>query len=193
MSGGAVSLQYFVLGLLAQRPMSGYDIKRFLNTLNWLIGSPSGGSLYPVLRALLQEDLVAVEVVPGLDRPPRKIYSITSAGCQALEAWIDKPAVADAPLKAFVMRLLIADSHSNAGLLAHLKGRRKQVADHRARLREGTGAPDEGLGLGQRLALGYGLALAKAELDWLDSTMEWLSQELLSEEDGQSVRVASAT
>jgi PadR family transcriptional regulator AphA len=193
MSGGTVSLQFFVLGLLAQRPLSGYDIKRFLNTLNWLIGSPSGGSLYPVLRALLQEDLVAVEVVPGLDRPPRKIYSITPAGRQALQAWIDQPAAANAPLKAFVMRLLIADSHSIARLLAHLERRRKQVADHRAKLREGTGAIDERLDLGQRLALGYGLALAKAELDWLDSTMEWLSEELLSGEDGQRVRAASAS
>ena len=193
MSGGAVSLQFFVLGLLAQRPMSGYDIKRFLNTLNWLIGSPSGGSLYPVLRALLEEDLVAVEVVPGLDRPPRKIYSITEAGRQALQAWIDKPAAANAPLKAFVMRLIIADSHSIARLLGHLERRRKQVADHRAKLREGPGAIEEELDLGQHLALGYGLALAKAELDWLDSTMEWLSEGLLSEEDGQSVRAASAS
>ena len=29
---------------LAQQPMSGYDIKRFLKGLSWLIGSPSSGS-----------------------------------------------------------------------------------------------------------------------------------------------------
>jgi DNA-binding PadR family transcriptional regulator len=61
MAAGTVSLRYFVLGLLAQEPMSGYDIKRFLKGLNWLIGSPSDGSLYPNLRALLQEE----EDVPG--------------------------------------------------------------------------------------------------------------------------------
>jgi DNA-binding PadR family transcriptional regulator len=61
MAAGNVSLRHLILGLLTRKPMSGYDIKRFLKGLNWLIGSPSDGSLYPNLRALLQEE----EDVPG--------------------------------------------------------------------------------------------------------------------------------
>ena len=30
--------------------MSGYDIKRLLKSLNWLVGSPSFGTLYPTLH-----------------------------------------------------------------------------------------------------------------------------------------------
>lgn len=186
MPAGVVNLNFFILGLLAQKPMSGYDIKRFMKSLGWLIGSPSGGSLYPVLRALLQEDLVTVEVIPGLDRPPRKIYSITGAGRQALQSWIDRPVVASTSLKAFVMRLLLADSHTQSGLLAHLQQRRAQVAAHHATLVKGAGNLDERSSLGQRLALDYGQALARAELDWLDSTQEWLSAQPLREEDDQS-------
>jgi DNA-binding PadR family transcriptional regulator len=186
MAAGTVSLRYFVLGLLTQQPMSGYDIKRFLKGLSWLIGNPSGGSLYPVLRALLQEDLVAVEVVPGLDRPPRKIYSITDAGHQALRAWIEQPIVASAPLKAFVMRLLLADSHSRGRLMAHLRRRRAQVATHRATLVGNAGMPSPRPNLGRELALDYGLALATAELAWLDTTLDRLREEPLPEEDAQS-------
>jgi len=36
------------------------------------------------------------------------------------------------------------------------------------------------------VAIEYGLALARAELDWLDSTREWLSERPLLEEDDQS-------
>ena len=115
MPTGKVSLRYFVLGLLAQQPMSGYDIKRFLKGLSWLMGSPSSGSLYPALRALLDEGLVSVEIVPGVDKPPRKIYSIEEAGKLELQAWIEQPIVSDASLKAFVMRLLLAGSFSPAG------------------------------------------------------------------------------
>lgn len=104
MAAGAVSLRYFVLGLLAQQSMSGYDIRRFLKSLSWLIGSPSSGSLYPILRALLEEGLATVETIPGLDKPPKKIYTITKAGRQDLQVWIDQSAVSKAPLKAFVMR-----------------------------------------------------------------------------------------
>jgi PadR family transcriptional regulator AphA len=186
MPAGVVNLNFFILGLLAQRPMSGYDIKRFMKSLSWLIGSPGGGSLYPVLRALLEEDRVAVEVIPGLDRPPRKLYSITEAGRQALQSWIQKPVVASSSLKAFVMRLLLADSYEQAGLLAHLQQRRAQVAAHYATFAEGIGTLDERSSLGQRIALDYGLVLARAELDWLDSAQEWLSKRPLLEEDDQS-------
>jgi DNA-binding PadR family transcriptional regulator len=175
MTAGTVSLRYLILGLFAQQPRSGYDIKRFFKGLNWLIGSPSSGSLYPILRTLRQEGLVSVEVIPGLDRPPRKIYSITQAGWRALQAWLERPAVANAPLKAFVMRLLLADSFSPSLLLAHMVRRRAQVADQQAALQEMSAALDGGSNLGQHLALDYGLALATAELAWLDGALGELS------------------
>jgi DNA-binding PadR family transcriptional regulator len=172
MIAGTVSLRYLILGLLAQRPMSGYDIKRFFKGLAWLIGSPSSGSLYPILRALLQQELATVHVIPGVDRPPRKIYSITDAGSQALQVWLDQPAAANAPLKAFVMRLLLADGLAPALLAAHLRQRRKQVAAHLASL-QGTAAA----GGGQQLAVDYGLALATAELVWLDGVLGELPEQ----------------
>jgi DNA-binding PadR family transcriptional regulator len=184
MAAGTVSLRYFVLGLLTQQPMSGYDIKCSLKGLSWLIGNPSGGSLYPVLRALRQEDFVTMETVPGLDRPPKKTYSITKAGHQALQAWIAQPIVANATLRAFVMRLLLADSHSPTRLTAHLQQRQAQVATRHASLARGL-ETSAGLNQGQQLALDYGLALATAELAWLDATLDRLRTQPLPEEDVQ--------
>jgi PadR family transcriptional regulator AphA len=152
--------------------MSGYDIMRFFKSLSWLIGRPSSGSLYPTLRALLEDGLATVEVFPGVDRPPRKIYSITEAGAQTLQAWIDRPAKSDARLKAFVMRLLLAESFSASRLAALLQHRRAQVAEQRAALEKMESAPHGQKDQGQYLALGYGLALATAELAWLDRTLQ---------------------
>lgn len=176
MPTGKVSLRYFVLGLLAQQPMSGYDIKRYLKVLSWLMGSPSSGSLYPVLRGLLEEGFVAVEVVPGVDKPPRKIYSLEEAGQQELQAWVEQPVVSDASLKAFVMRLLLADNFRPASLAAYLRQRRDQVAAHQADLTKMTRALDTGTDLGLSLALNYGLELASAEVAWLDSTLTELAE-----------------
>jgi len=176
MASGIVSLRYFILGLLTQQPMSGYDIKRFLKGLSWLIGSPSSGSLYPVLRTLLQEELATVEVIPGIDRPPRKIYSTTDAGRRVLGDWMDRPAVSNTPLRAFVMRLLLASSLPHAKLVAHLQQRRTQVAAHCDALKQAAAKLDGTVELGQRLAQDYGLALATAELAWLDATLERISE-----------------
>jgi PadR family transcriptional regulator AphA len=176
MAGNTVSFRYFILGLLTQQPMSGYDIKRFLKSLSWLIGSPSFGSLYPALHALLKDELVTVKVAPRESKPPRKIYSITDAGRQTLNDWIDQPATSRAPLKAFAMRLILADNFSHAGLIAHLQQRRDQVAAYHAALQQTTRVLREKTNPGQHLALDYGSALAIAELDWLDSTLNRLSQ-----------------
>ena len=192
MAGGTVSLRFFALGLLTQQPMSGYDIKCYLKGLSWLIGNPSGGSLYPVLRALRQDDLVTVEQVPGMGRPPKKIYSITEAGHQALQAWIEQPIAANAPLKSFVMRLHLADCHSQTTLRACLEQRRTQVATHHALLVRDRESPSAGLNLGQQVTLDYGLALAKAELAWLDATLDRLQEQPLHEEGVQGKSVASA-
>ena len=180
MPAGTISLRIFILGLLAQQPRSGYDIKRSLQSLRWLVGSPSPGSLYPILHSLLQEGSVSVATIPGIDRPPRKIYSITAAGKRSLEDWLDDPIAPDAPLKAFLMRLLLAGNFSRAALSADLQQRRSQVADQKESLQEMAQAylhpmACEEADLGECLAVNYGLALAVAELDWLDHTLVALS------------------
>ncbi len=159
--------------------MSGYDTKHFLKSLSWLIDSPSFGSIYPTLRALWEDGLVTVEVVPRQGKPPRKIYTITEAGRQALRGWVDQPVALDASLKTFVMRLILASNFSHTGLIAHLQQRRSQVAAHCATLKQIAEALDGTMDFGQRLTFGYGLTLATAELAWLDSTLEQLSQQPL--------------
>lgn len=172
-----VSIRQFILGLLNRQPMSGYDIKRFLKSLSWLVDSPSFGSLYPALHTLLQNHLVTVEVVSRQDKPPRKIYSITETGRQALQEWVDQPAAPGASLKAFLMRLILAGNLSQAGLIAYLQQRRTQVAAHQHAIAQTAQMMDDGLDLGERLAFDYGLAVASAELAWLDSTLEQFSQQ----------------
>ena len=169
-------IQHFILGLLTQQPMSGYDIKHFLNSLGWLIDVPSFGSLYSSLHTLLKDGLVTMEVIASQDRPSRKIYSITEAGEEALRAWLSRPTGSNDSLKKFVMRLALAGQLSQAGLLAHLEQRRAHVTAQKMTLEQAAEDKHEGADSRERLVLDYGLSLAAAELAWLDSTLAWLSQ-----------------
>jgi DNA-binding PadR family transcriptional regulator len=177
MPASNVSLRYFILGLLTQQPMSGYDIKRFLRSLSWLIGSPSSGGLYPALRALLEDGLVSVEVKLREHRPPRKTYTITAAGKRELQQWLDRPAGPDTSMKAFMMRLILASNYSRSGLMARMQQRRSQVAVHRLEMDQAVAGLDDTADLGQRLALDYALSVASAELAWLDRELNQVSQE----------------
>ena len=175
-----MSSRDLILGLLTRQPMSGYDIKRCFETFDWLIRSPSYGSLYPTLHALLEDGLVTVEVVHSDGKPPRKVYSITGAGRQALRKWIGQSEETGSSMKAFLMRLMMAGNLSRADLLAHLKNRRTQVADYRLTLEQTAKAVGEDVDLGERLALDYGLVLAAAEIAWLDGKLARLAQRSLS-------------
>ena len=183
---GTKSRRQLALGLLTQQPMSGYDIKRFLKGLSWLIDVPSLGSLYSSLHALLRDGLVTMEAVARQDRPPRKIYTITEAGKEALKVWLLQPVDSNASLKKFVLRLALVGQLSQVGLLAHLEQRRARVAAQRIALEQAIEAKDENTDLGERLMLDYGLSLATAELAWLDSTLARLSQPSLFVEAAES-------
>jgi DNA-binding PadR family transcriptional regulator len=183
---GTRGIRHFILGLLTQQPMSGYDIKRFLKSLSWLIEVPSLGSLYPSLHALLEDGLVTREVVTNQDRPSRKIYSITKAGEEALQEWLEQPSNSNASLKKFVMRLALAGQLSQVGLLAHLEQRRARVTAQKIALEQALESEAKSADLGERLMLDYGLSLAAAELAWLDSTLARLSQPSPSTETAEN-------
>ncbi|MBN1261959.1 MAG: PadR family transcriptional regulator [Anaerolineae bacterium] len=170
MATGASHYRFSILGLLAQHPLSGYDLKRVLNGLSWLIGSPSFGSLYPALHALQAEGLVAVETRLREGKPPRKIYSITEEGTAALEHWLDEPGAPQASLKGFVMRLLLAGVLEPEALTRHLVQRQTLVAGQLARLHE-----EMEHDAGQQLATAYQIAMARSELEWIQETLANLS------------------
>lgn len=175
MSTRLKSFHHFILGLLTQEPMSGYDIKRFLESLGWLVGSPSYGAIYPALHALLQDGLVTVQVLSDNNKPPRKIYTITRAGERALHEWILQPFDPNASTRAFTMRLILATHLSVDGLIAHLQQRYKQVADRRAGLAKMNDGLEKELDIGQRLTRDYGMRMAHAELLWLESVLQQLA------------------
>lgn len=175
-SGG---FRHFILGLLTHQPMSGYDIKQFLASLGWLVGSPSFGAIYPALHALLKDGLVTVEVLSYENKPPRKIYTITEEGEQALRQWINQPTPSGVSSRAFTMRLILADHLSMDGLVKHLRQRFHQVAIHHAALERMSDDLEEEADLGQHLAVDYGMAIASAELVWLEGLLQRLSTQPL--------------
>ena len=157
--------------------MSGYDIKRFFKSMSWLIGSPSFGSLYPALHRLLDEGLVTVEVVSQDDRPPRKLYSLTARGRAYLAHWMNQPAASALSLKSFVMRLALAGSLSSDGLHDYLVRRQEQVVGDRRMLVETAQDSADGTDVGEQLTLDYALAMADAELAWLERVLDTVKPE----------------
>jgi DNA-binding PadR family transcriptional regulator len=77
-----------VLGLLAEAPRYGYEIKsnlhdRFSSTIG-----VNNNTIYPLLRSFLHDSLVTKETVPVEGRPDRQVYTITDAGREELASMV---------------------------------------------------------------------------------------------------------
>ena len=177
MARSGVSFRLLVLGLLLRRPMSGYGIRRLLTGLGWLLGNPSFGTIYPALHALLEDGLVTVELVPHPTRPARKTYTITEDGKQSVQEWVAQNPPASIDLRSFLMRLVLAGNSSAGGLVAHLRRRQEAVAAHRSALAQAVAELGQQAGTGETAAIEYGLAIARAELAWLEGKLSQLSME----------------
>ena len=196
---------YALLGMLAIRPWSSYELAKAMNPTRGL------GRMWPRARSHIYAepkrlaDLGLAEAVRGSSgRRPRTVYTITDAGRRALTAWLDAPAPAG-PALAFESELMLkvfyADHASRAALLATLGAirdwSRTDLAEHSAVARSyllGTGPfPERAavLALGGALLFEISLAVerwsewAQGEVaDWpdnpADAQVDWTVYERLA-------------
>ncbi len=89
LNAGLVGLVLLAVLEQAEEDLYGYQIAKRLQDL--ANGSPpvKQGALYPVLRQLSANGLLASRIVPSYAGPPRRYYRITPAGRDTLAEWRD--------------------------------------------------------------------------------------------------------
>lgn len=96
--------KFFILRVLHDGPMHGYDIARMVERTTGGCCSPTEGTIYPVLREFEAGGFVTVteEVVQGRQR---RVYTLTEAGRAAfrvaLDAWMEVTAALQDTGRAF--------------------------------------------------------------------------------------------
>ena len=180
--------EFAILGLLAEEPRSGYDIKKEVEERLSHFWSESYGHIYPMLRRLHERDLVAKSVERQEGRPDRKVYSLTDAGRRALEVWFAEPPPPARPRNELLLRLFLGRyaplDHLLRDVRSHQEGFARALSHLRAveaRLEaEAAGHPDV---VYWKLTLGYGLKAFEALIDW-GREAEAALEALRDEEDG---------
>ncbi len=183
-------LELPVLGLLKERSMHGYELRKQLGTMLGPFWQVSWGSLYPALRRLAKTGAVEKVAEPAPKAKPRRtttrstttgmsagrrktVYRITPAGEQMFLDLLEETAAAvDAEhftLKLAFFRYLAPEARLNL-----LERRRayltEKLAQFRANLRE----------LGERID-SYTLSLQTHSMASTESDIKWID-ELITEE-----------
>lgn len=159
-----MSHRYLILGLLADEPMTGYDIKKRVASVLSAATNASYGTLYPTLHKLLDDGSVEVQEIPQVGRPSKKVYRITDQGRQELLGWLKQPPVADQIRREFLLKLYLGKDLPVSDLLSLVSSRRDEAEALLKTLRSERQTTSN---LRQTWVMDYALSLCEAELHWL--------------------------
>jgi PadR family transcriptional regulator AphA len=110
---------FAILGLLAVRPWSTYELTRQMDRSLGRIWPRAQSKLYEEPKKLVDLGLAEASTEP-VGRRPRTIYAITPAGRRALAGWLAEPG--DGPVVEFeqLLKIFFAEQGSRADALATL-------------------------------------------------------------------------
>jgi DNA-binding PadR family transcriptional regulator len=163
--------EYAVLGLVAYREASGYDLAQAAARGTGYIWAPSRSQIYKVLPRLRHRGLVAGRAVAQRSRPDKELYRITPAGRAALVSWIED--VEDEPSggpSVFLLKFLFAWAAPPEAGLAQLDAYKRYLErtiahfEERVRQRPPDDPPHS------LAALRHGIARGRTTLRWIEET-----------------------
>jgi DNA-binding PadR family transcriptional regulator len=166
-------LKYALLGLLAQEPRHGYDLKNAFETMLGGTWPLNIGQVYTTLSRLERDGLVGSEVVPQDLLPDRKVYSMTSAGLDELHGWLAEPSQGTIRLKEeFFVKLLIHQLVASDGALSLIWKQRQVYMQKLAQL--AALRTDPTIPPATELLVEGAILHVEADLEWLDVCEERL-------------------
>jgi DNA-binding PadR family transcriptional regulator len=85
------TLSLAILGLISQRPLTGYDLRKVFATTPMGHFSSSPGAIYPALRRIEEAGWIHSDTSEGRTGRQRIVYEITARGRKVLKEHLSKP------------------------------------------------------------------------------------------------------
>jgi PadR family transcriptional regulator, regulatory protein AphA len=161
-----------VLGLLTRRAMSGYDLRRAIETSVGYFWAPARSQIYAVLPRIVDAGYATSRRVAQSRRPDKQVYRITRRGRAAFKEWVEETPTPPEPNRnLLLLKLYFGDLSSPERLAEHVRERRGAAEKLRAELEAFDAAPsDPRLDFYANLTRRYGHAVVDAIISWADET-----------------------
>ena len=163
-----------ILGTLAERPLHGYEVRKRLGAQLGPFRALSYGSLYPALKRMTADGLIAVDEAAGetASRRSRIAYRLTEQGTAQLAEELASAGASAWDDDAFDVRFAMFEQTDSDTRLRILEGRRSRLAERleeiSASLRAMRDRHDRYTAELQR----HGLERVEREVEWLDRLIE---------------------
>ena len=163
-------LELAILGLLLESPMHGYELRKRLTGLLGAFRAFSYGSLYPALRRMQTDGLIAENAAPegAVLRRARRVYQLTDAGRQRFTELVADTGPQNYTDDGLGVHLAFFNRTPAAARMRILEGRRRQVEERREGLRDAIARASNSLDRYTRQLHQLGLESSEREVKWLN-------------------------
>jgi len=136
-----MSLRYGLLGLLSEKPASGYALSQQFQDVLGVVWPASHPQIYTALNHMLGEGLVEIQHTGARGK---KVYTITPAGTAALRQWLAHGPVDHTLRSESLLRSFFFDQMDPADLERHLEAEIAFFAERVALYKRYAEAKDRG-------------------------------------------------
>jgi len=172
-------LELAVLGLLQETPMHGYELRKRLNAVLGAFRAFGYGSLYPCLKDLLAQGLIAEDTTAAAAKPlagrrSKIVYRLTADGKERLQDLLAQTGPAAWEDDGFGVRFAFFGQTEAAIRLRILEGRRSRLEERLESFRAALSRTRERLD-------SYTLELQRYGLESVEREVRWLNELIASE------------
>lgn len=102
-----------ILGTLMKKSLTGYEIRKCIESGVGMFYKASYGSIYPILAKLLEQEMVSLEETEDASRNQKK-YTITPKGRESFLQWLQTNDSDEKKIEAFVAKVFFFDQLEDA-------------------------------------------------------------------------------
>ena len=174
-----------ILGMLAARPRSGYEIKQLVDSSARFFWAASYGQIYPELKRLEKQGLITGSDSANGARQ-RTTYKLTAAGRRTAREWIASPPEVFELRDEGLLELFFAGSIEPGRAPEIARERAERAAASAAQLRaieeqvEATGeqeGPENSPDAGSMTVLRYGIEMNEWAAEWFERAAKELERQ----------------
>ncbi len=163
-------LDCVILGLLSHEELTGYEIKKRMDTALKYFWGASYGSIYPTLSDLVGRGLADKREERENNRN-KLIYTITDAGRDYLKAWLKAPAERDELRYETLLKLFFGNESGEEQAIVHIEAFREKTETELAYLLKAQQALKACLDEDEThkyylLTVEFGIKTCRAYLEW---------------------------
>ena len=182
MAKRSAALELAILGVLADTPQHGYELRRRLISVLGLFSTISYGALYPTLKNLVARGLLVEQDDVGTGKYPKRTritYALTPSGVAHFNSLVADSGPGAWDDDTFAIRMSLFGQTEVNTRIHILQGRRSRLEDRLANLQSN-------LSKGRERLDSYTLELQQHGLEALEREVRWLNELISREQTGRA-------